>query len=74
MFDNPGQRNPIPQPPYTKPGLVAVLTFAALWLIMHPLYRNGYVSKNWGTVFLMTAAAVAYAVVQWWSTPRGPVA
>jgi hypothetical protein len=67
------QRNPIPQPPYTK-GLAAVLTFALLWLIMNPLYRNGYVAKEWGTLFLVVAAAIAYLVAQWWCKPKGPVA
>ena len=70
MFDDPRQRNPIPQPPYTKPGLAAVLTIAGLWLAMNPLYRAGYVSKDWGTALLVVAGGIAYVVVRWWCKPK----
>lgn len=71
MFDDPRQRNPIPQPPYSGPGLAGVLTFACLWLIMNPLYRNGFISKGWGTACLVAAAAIAYVVVNWWCKTKG---
>ncbi len=71
MFDDGRQRNPIPQPPYTKPGLAAVLTIAVLWPIIYLLSRNGYITKDWGTALLAAAGAIAFVVVRWWcSKPK----
>ena len=72
MLDDPRQRNPIPQPPYTKPGLAAALTIAGLWLVMNTTSLKGSVSKDWGTALLVIGAAIAYTVVRWWTKPKGP--
>ena len=74
MFDDPRQRNPLPQPAYTKPGLAAGLTIVVLWPIANYLYRHGYVSKDWGTALLVAGAAIAYVITQWWCKPKGPLA
>jgi hypothetical protein len=61
MLNDPNQRNPIPQPPITRSQVAAGLGFAAMWCLTYPLYRNGYISKDWGTLLDIAAGACAYA-------------
>ena len=74
MFDDPRQRNAIPQPAYTKPGLAAALTIAVLWPFTNYFYRSGDLSKDWGTALLAVAAALAYVIARWWCKPKAPPA
>jgi hypothetical protein len=61
----PSDQTPIPQSPFTKAGVAGVIGLAVMWCVTHPLYLQGYLSKDWGTLIVVIGGAIPYAYFKW---------